>query len=212
MTFKTSELISNANGRGGFSRRAHFQIDVNLPGQLAAKYNAKDLTFSAVSTNIPRIGVDTTANRRTSTSPLEWFPHGFNFSDLSITFLSDGEGQVLSVFRDWIDIIFPTSGIGQTDNYKVAYKAEYAVAMTIRHYDPSGKVIVTYKFEEVWPESVGEVPLNWGSYDDIIVLPVEFKYKGYTQTKTPFSSTNTLAGGIQPDKRTGLPVTPIINY
>lgn len=210
MGFKLSDFVAKAAGNNGFSRRTHYSIDILLPQALAKKYDSKLISLMAISTNIPRVGLDTTTVRRGTTTNLETFPTGINFGDLSISFLSDGSGHVMNFMHDWMSIIIPTSGSNEGSNFKIAYKAEYVTKMFVKHYDPEGNVIAEYEFSEVYPESIGDIPMNWGAYDDIVIVPAEFKYTLMKPKAITLKSSTTPVGSDKPSLRTGLPVTPII--
>jgi hypothetical protein len=190
MSFNVSEFLKNAQGHGGFGRTAHFEIQLTLPSFLKnnTKYNglADHLTLSAVSANLPGVSIDAAVTRRGSTSFKESYPINVTYSDLSVSFLSDGEGLVLNLFKDWIDFIFPTADSESSHNARslvIPYRQEYATTITLKHFSPdaANKSIMKYTFHEIFPEKIGDVPFNWGAFNDIVTLPVDFKYTYYTQ-------------------------------
>lgn len=206
MAFNVSEFITQANGMNGIGRRTHFKMTFNLPTSLS-KYS-RMLPLVTVSSNVPRIAALTRQVRRATTSFEESFPYNVQFGDLSCSFLSDGNGQVLSLFNEWMNIIYPVSP-DDIDRFRVPYRNEYvAPTATLEHYDPQGNLILTYTFYNVYPESISDVSFSWAAYDDIIQLPVEFKYSYFTikQNTVPKSNSDVIAQ--QPAQRTALPVTP----
>jgi len=194
MAFNVSTFLQNAQKHGGFGRSAHFEIVLTLPEILQKKYKLLNdhLTLSAVSANLPGVSIDAAVTRRGSISFKESYPINVTYSDLSVGFLSDGDGIVLNLFKDWIDFIFPTADSESKYNARslvVPYRQEYATTMILKHFSPevdkngANKSIMTYTFHEAFPEKIGDVTFNWAAFNDIITLPVDFKYTYYTQTK-----------------------------
>ena len=178
-TFNIQDFTSKIKGKNGFSRTAHFQFTIVLPQFLKTKYNAEHLTLLAVSSNLPSNTLETTELRRTTISNKEPFPTNISFGDLSVTFLSDGQGKTISVFREWMEYIFPTN---DNTTFRVPYKADYSSVATIIHFDPEGGKIIEYKFEETFPKAVGSIPMNWGSFNDVVTLSIDFEYTMYSIT------------------------------
>jgi len=194
--FSATKFINNIRP----TRRVHFTVDIMLPPVIMEKYDANKLTLTAVSTNIPNIGIENTSVRRGTVSYKESFPTNITFGDLSITFYSDMEGQTLSIFKDWIDYIFPTS-VANDEIFSVPYKSDYAATMYIKHYDPEGRLVVEFKFDEVFPATIADIPFNWGAFNDVVTLSADFKYTTYSVKN--FDNTGT-AGSQQYQKDTGV--------
>jgi hypothetical protein len=182
--FSPTRFINNIRP----TRRVHFKVEITLPQFLMEKYDANKLTLTAVSTNIPTVSIKNTSVRRGTVSYEEAFPTNISFGDLSITFYSDMEGQTLTMFKDWVDYIFPTD-MNADGRFSVPYKADYAAQVDIRHYDAEGRVIILYNFEDVYPVNIADIPLNWGGFNDIVTLSADFKYSKYTVENRYDSST-----------------------
>lgn len=220
MTFSISDIKSYANGKGGggFGRSTHYSVTFSLPtgsNSAMAKYTSSltDLTFSASAVNIPSIGITTSVVKRGGSSYNEYFPTNTEFGPVNVTFLSDSEGTIMQFLRDWIDSIYETDDT-QSGAYQVAYSDDYKGGMQINHYDSTGNLIMLYEFFEIWPEQLSDVELSWASFDNIITLPVQFRYKKYTQTKNGTNSVsinyNGLTGAQQNALITGISQAPII--
>jgi hypothetical protein len=208
MAFNAREFLQNLGKRGGFTRSAHFEVVFTLPPHLASKYNVNDLKFSASTANIPQISLDVTPVRRGGTTYEEFFPVNVSYNPLSIIFLSDGKAQNLSMIKDWLDFIFSIDG-NDANSFRVGYRNDYiAPSVTLRHFDGQGKSVIEYTFFDVFPQSIGDVQLNWGSDDQIVTIPVSFRYRYYIQKN--LSSTIAKTGTPQPAKTTQLPVKPLV--
>ena len=199
MAFNIKDFTTQISGKNGISRRAHFQFEISLPAFLKTNYSADHLTLLAVSTNLPSVSLDTTQIRRSTVSYKETFPTNISFGDLSATFFSDGQGKTLTIFKDWLKYIFPTDFATNSNAFRLPYKSDYATTATIKHFDPEGRTIAKYKFEEIYPASISDIPMNWGAFDDLVTLSADFKYSTYS-----VESVSTINQPTQPDQ----PVTP----
>jgi hypothetical protein len=192
------------------ARATMFEVEFTLPPTLSrSMQDAEKLTFHASAANIPSMQIETMSRRRSTVTYQEWFPTNINFNDLTVSFLCDEDGQIIKLFRDWMDIIFPSSDSPGNGNFLVAYKSDYvAPVVTIRTFAASGEVSNEYLFRDVFPERLGDIPLNWGSENDMMSLQVEFKYRMYEQAKDILSKP--LQGNEQTDVRNRLAVKPTV--
>lgn len=195
MAFNISDFAKQLSGKNGISRRTHFQFEIGLPAFLKNNYNAEHLSLLAVSTNLPTITLDTTQIRRSTVSYNEAFPTNISFGDLSTTFFSDGQGKTLTIFKDWLKYIFPTDFTTNPSAFRLPYKSDYATIATINHFDPEGRTIAKYTFNEIYPASIQDIPMNWGAFDDLVTLSVDFKYSTYS-----VESVSTTGQPIQSDQ------------
>lgn len=203
--FNVSNFVSAMNTTlNGIGRRTNFRMSFTLPPSLS-QYSSL-LPIVTVSSNVPPIGTNSIPIRRGTTNYEENFPYNIVFGDLSCTFLSDGKGQVLKMLNDWITTIYPVEG---ADRFRVAYRSDYvAPVATLEHFDTQGNLIVTYEFRDVYPERVSDLSFSWGAFDDIVQIPVEFKYS-YYKIKRPETQPSTQTDAPQqPAQRTGYSVRP----
>lgn len=217
MAFSISEFISNVSSKNGFSRSSHYTLEIILPAFLRNKYKYDNITMSASMVTIPAVRLDVSPHRRGGTTYLEYFPTNVSYDTLPVSFLSDGEGEMLSLFREWIDEIFTAvgeSGTGQDkyngNGFRVAYRNDYvAPKAIIKHFDVQGNIIATYTFFDVFPETLQSINLNWAAKNEIVSVPVTFRYRTYTHHKEskPFSSS---LGPTQQAPRNNTEVNPKI--
>ena len=217
MPFNPKQFLSKIDAYNGISRPTHFEFSIVIPAFLAKNgYTSEHLTFTATSVNIPRVNLEDVSLRRTTVSYQETFPMNITFGDLSVTFLSDAKANNLSLFKEWLNYIFPTDANSESI-FRIPYKNDYAVTATVNHFDPAGNKIVEYNFEEVFPTSINDVRFNWGAYDDIVSISIDFKYTKYTvknlssasQTPTQVAPQTTPVDN-QPAQNNQLPQSPIL--
>ena len=214
MSFNPTNFKMELSNLNGVSRSAHFQVEISLPNVAWARnYDTKILKLTAISSNIPSMIVDTVNYRRGAVTNIEAFPVNVTYSDLSITFLSDGKGEVLRLFKAWLDSLF-ISREDDAERFRVAYRDDYlAKSLKIRHFDPTGKQIVEYTFIDAFPYHTGDISLNWGAFNDVVSINVNFKYRLFTHN----GAINALPVNIwdysqvapgQPDKSQSSSLTP----
>lgn len=191
MPFNAQEFVTKLSGKNGVSRRTHFQLEIVLPNFLKNRYDLDHLTIMAVSANIPSINLDTVQLRRSTVSIKETFPTNVSFGDLSVTFFSDGQGKTLTIFKDWLNYIFPINFSADNNAFRVPYKSDYSTVATITHFDPEGSPIVKYKFNELYPAGVQDIQMNWGAFEDIVTLSADFKYTTYSAESLYSASSKT---------------------
>lgn len=218
MAFNPNSFVSKFSQSNGFGRATHFEVEFTLPAFLKQKYfnNEPLLTMAASSVNIPGVTIKTTAIRRGGTTYEEYFPLNVSFADLNVNFFSDGKAELLQMFKDWTDGIYGIIG-GQDNSFQVSYRNEYvAPIVTIKHYDSEGNMIIIYTFYDVFPETIGNVDLSWGSIDNIVLIPVSFKYRVYTQQRPAQPAPRQQVRGgsysgvpLQSSQTTGIPVQPV---
>ena len=141
------------------------------------------------------------------------FPTNVSFGDLSTTIYSDGQGKTLTLFKDWLDYIFPVNFTNNNGAFRVPYKSTYATTATITHFNPEGEPIVRYKFEELYPVGIQDIPLNWGAFEDVVTLQADFKYSTYSaeSLSSIASKTSSFDPVIPtPTQNNRVPQTPII--
>jgi len=92
------------------------------------------------------------------------------FDNLSVTIIND-EGMVLrTAFEKWMADMNSHQG-----NKQILLTS--GASVTIQHYAKSGSALdKPWIFQEVFPVSLGEIGLDWGSNDTIEEYPVEFAY------------------------------------
>ena len=143
-------------------------------------------------------------------------PMQTQFSDITLTFICmankvSGAGDAAQVtpetgldvkrfFDSWMQSINPmsTEAFEQDGQYNFEYKSDYAVTISITHFDQFSKrpninteSMVSYKVAlvDAFPISMGALTMNWGD-DGILRLPVTFAYsRWYISDETGFGLT-----------------------
>jgi hypothetical protein len=139
-------------------------------------------------------------SRRYGTGVAEKMPFGVFFTDITLSFLADGNGEIMKMFHNWIKYIVnydsrrngPT-GFNEAEPYEVAYKDNYSATIEITVFNESADKIITYTLNEVYPLFLGEVGMSWADNDSIMKIPVTFTYRDW---QTDSMSTANLSKGV----------------
>lgn len=212
MAFKIKDFTTQLSKKNGISRRTHFEFQISLPAFLKNNYTADHLTLLAVSANLPSVSLDTTQIRRSTVSYKEAFPTNIAFSNLSVTFFSDGQGKTLTIFKDWLKYIFPIDFLADPNAFRLPYKSDYATTAIINHFDQEGRIIAKYKFEEVYPSSISDISMNWGAFDDLVTLSADFEYSSYSVESVSTTNQPTEPNELidnKPGQNNRKPVSPV---
>lgn len=192
--FDISRFRSQVVGSTGLLRNSLFLVSISFPNEFAKtqtqlmKLTPRRLMMFTESTSLPGLSLMTDDGiRRYGTGTTEKMPYDVVYTDLNISFLADGYGEILKMFHNWMKYIvnYDTSINGVTgvdgvaEPFEVGYKDQYAAAMEITVYNESADKIITYKINEVFPMFLGDISMGWGDTDSIMRIPITFSYRDW---------------------------------
>lgn len=148
------------------------------------------LTYFCDSAVLPGVVLNTASTKRSGIGPDEFYPIGVTYNEVPMTFMCDGAGQVMSFFHRWMQHIINinpqySDNTGQLNGaypFEIYYKDDYATTINIIHLNESGQQIVAYSLQEAFPVIVADNPVNWATTDEILRLPVNFKFRAWKST------------------------------
>lgn len=159
---------------------------VSVYGSGAASSSALDSrVFSsfAMATELPGLSLAVDENIRLGIGPIERFPHAAVFDDLTLTFLGDGKGYIMSRLQHWINNIveFKNPGAGpiSTSYHKVSYKDDYSSTIEIVVYNTTSDKIMVYRFYEAYPYRLSPVEMSWANQNDIMMIASRFHFTNW---------------------------------
>jgi len=115
-------------------------------------------------------------------------PGDMVFGDLSTTIINTEDFSVRSPLEQWMDKINSTS-----DNYGYADSSSGFGSVTLTQYDKEGKSLLTWTFEDCWPQTISEIALSYDTASDIEQFDVTWAYNYYTQAKGAVTTASSLA-------------------
>jgi hypothetical protein len=205
--FDVNAFRSNIIGDTGLLKTNLFLVSIQFSQEFAQtqtqlmKLTPRTLMMFTDQASMPGISIGAEdQNRRYGTGVAEKMPYGVFFTDITLNFLADGNGELLKMFHNWMKYIVnydsrrngPT-GFNEAEPYEVAYKDNYAASMEITVFNESADKIITYTINEVYPLFLGEISLSWADNDSIMKVPVTFTYRDW---QTDSMSTANLSAGV----------------
>ena len=162
--------------RGGGARANQFKVTLPFPGYASVGGETSDLAFLCSATALPgqtvgqvaipfRGRVLNIAGDRT-------------FEPWTITVLNDTDFKLYRAFERWMN------GINNmTDNEGIANPADYQVDGFVDQLDRNGTTLKSYTYRGLYPEVLANIPLSYGTNDQIETFDVTFRYQ-YFETDT----------------------------
>lgn len=152
---------------------------------------ASKLEFWCEAASVPGVALSTHQVIRYGYGAFEKKPFAPIFSDVNLTFISDGKSTNWDFFYSWIKMIHNfdlrrginvqgtstsiVNGI-RLDSFETAYKSDYFVDLNIICHDDTGNEINRVILRDAYPIYVGEIALNWADNNSFSKLPVTFTF------------------------------------
>lgn len=185
MAFSISEFSSQIN-KHGLAKNSLFLVRLIVPPALAGEVDntmGRELQFFCRSVTLPELSIQTFDTLPNGFGTPERRPTGMQFPQVPAVFMVDSNFSVMKFFHSWMQRIVnydTRQPFGQVNGrlpFEIAYKSEYAASMIIDVYSYEQEDIVyTYRMENVYPTSVGEVVEAWENAAEIMTLPITFTY------------------------------------
>ena len=145
---------------------------------------SKDLSLLCHQASLPGVSFGTSDIRRYGIGVTEKKPTFPIFTDLSLSFIGDGRGEVRNYFYNWMNNIVrftelaggAAPGAGAMAPFEVRYKEEYVVRLNIVMVDRYNRNIFVTEINEAYPISLGDQSLSWHDSDSLMTIPVTFTY------------------------------------
>lgn len=191
--FDVARFRSEIVGDTGLLRNNLFLVSIQFPQAFAQtqtqlmKLTPRTMMSFTESASLPGLSLMTDeSSRRYGTGPTEKMAYGATFTDMTLGFLADGNGEILKMFHNWMKYIVNydsskngVTGLNQAEPYEVGYKDEYAATMEITVFTESEDRVITYKLNEVYPIFLGDIAMSWSDNDSIMRIPVTFTYRDW---------------------------------
>lgn len=206
MSFNIAQFSSVFKNNHGGQPTTLFTVDIPMPIGLSAisavtggtfSSTVTNLKFYCTASNLPGMQFATAPVRRYGYGPVEEKPSVPIFAPIDLQFLADGKGAIWSFFYAWKNFIVNfdarrgmtgATGIqysgslaqssvrGGAMPYELAYKRDYVVDVTITLYSPTGESTMSIVLRDAFPKFLGDVSLNWGDFNNLARIPVQFAY------------------------------------
>ncbi len=163
--------------KGGGARANQFKVTLPFPGYSAVGGETSDLSFLCTATSIPgqTLGMTEVQFRGRT---LKMAGDSRTFGDWSLSVLNDTDFKIFKAFERWMN------GMNNmTDNEGLTNPLDYQVDGFIDHLDRDGNSIKQYTFRGVFPTTLGDIALDYGTSNAIESFDVTLSYQ-YFETDT----------------------------
>jgi hypothetical protein len=104
-------------------------------------------------------------------------PYSMNTTEIECSHIIDGSADLIKIFYDWANKVSSMNDKGR--KFAASYFEEYAVPMKIKIYREDGSIAKTMELFEVYPKSVNQTSMSWGTTDDFTRLSVSYFFTYY---------------------------------
>lgn len=159
----------------GGARPTQFEMVVNWPASVAAGRLAGSLSrFMVHVSSIP--------SSQLGNIEIPYFGRKIKvsgdrvFAPLNITVFNDENFAIRKAFEEWMDRM--QGHVTATSQYQGGnIDGGYTTSLQLTQLGRQGDTLRTYTFIGAFPVNLGEIPLDWGSTDQIESFTVEFQYQ-----------------------------------
>lgn len=133
-------------------------------------------------------GIQATTGQLTNVLPgsgIWYYPTGRMYNDIQLSFMCDANMTPIKKINDWMEYIFRSEDSNQSISLR--YPNTYQATMSVRKTEKSaltdgGKYSLQYEFDKIWPYSMDQIPLSYGS-SQLVKLTVNFYYRKWKLIK-----------------------------
>lgn len=202
MAFNINNYKQSVAQHGVF-RNNRFDVIVTTPtilqgssivtggGSTSVAEIARMMTFRAEQVKAPGISMDTKNSYRYGMGSYQKMPFSGRYTDINLTFLSDGYGIIWNYWYQWMNSIFNFAGndgatgsiiggFNTLPSYQLEYKDKYATKMSIVMYNVGGEQVQTINLYDAYPVTLNDINLNWSTKNDPIKITVGVTFKEFT--------------------------------
>lgn len=169
MAFNINQFSAAGLPLGG-ARPSLFQVIVDTPNgvpnvgaRIAFTCNASQIPSSDLSViSIPYFG------RQLKVAGTRTFPNW------TATILNDEDFQVRQAMETWSNLI--NRHQANLRSAALAASADYRTTATVTQYSKVGVPVRTYRFVNIFPQTIGTIDLSWDNADAVESFTVDFAY------------------------------------
>jgi hypothetical protein len=180
LAFNINEFLANIN-RYGIVKPSNFTITVSKkipePGE-------QPMVFRMMATDLP--ARDMLTSERRIYGPTERFGIDLVPGQIQIAIILSENFSEKDYFDRWMDLMIgkyrraDTPAGKDTNRFEIGYYDDYVGSAQITIFSDTGMAIHQVNLVDVFPKTIGQVQLSWTNGAEILILPVQFFYRYYT--------------------------------
>jgi len=176
MAFSIQDMKDTIN-TDGYLHAANYEVIVIPP---AAVGGGELLRIRAESVSLPGVSFASVDGYKAyGTGKTYSVPHTFTPAAVAVNHLIDNSGEVLKILNDWSNKIVDFRGAGD-GRYTASYFSTYVVDADIVLYGSDQQIVKTIKLYDMYPSTVDQVQMSWGSSDELAKVSVQYQFVDYT--------------------------------
>jgi hypothetical protein len=198
MAYSVTDILGSINKNGWLSS-SKFIVRFSPPAILSNSGNITEiLSIRAEDCRLPGVTYMATDVNRYGLGPMQKMPYNVQFTDTSISFISDKNGTLYKYFYTWMNSIVDFSGTNNVyGKYETEYKDNYSTTISIDIYDNSGSKIQTVTFRDAFPISFNEIPLSWNQSSQLLKMVVNFSFRDWLIEDVPLNAPTPQSPAVQ---------------
>ena len=106
-------------------------------------------------------------------------PGDIVYGDLSTTILNTEDYSIRNAIEKWMDVIN-----SHADNEGFSDSTSWVTMADLTQYAKDGNSLMIYRFHDLWPTTLAELPLSYDTASDIEQFDVTWAYNYYTTSFT----------------------------
>lgn len=161
--------------------KAKSRTSLMSSAQNASKVSTETLSFFCSRAEIPGITLGTETHQIQTPGPLQEFVStALPTSETQLSFLGDGNGNILNFFSMWMNSIAGWNEKDKTNYFRLSYRDDYLCEITILVFNQTSDIIMKYKLYDAFPVQIQNIQLDWAQQDTIMEIPIAFFFKTWS--------------------------------
>lgn len=119
------------------------------------------------------------------------YPYENSTSDMNLEVISSGNLWEREFFSTWQNYIIDYGTSDKNPTFDVAYYDDFVAIAELDIFNEDGDLVMTYKFEGVYPKTLTLVDVDWTSKDSVMYFSLELSYSYWSilYSKSSISTT-----------------------
>ena len=187
MPFNIETFKAEQNSKNGLMRNNKFRVMITPPpGLVDSSETLRSHEYWCSSVNLPGYQFMTHDYRRYTYGSNQARPFAPNFEPAQLTIQSDGDGENLKFWHDWMSFIMPHdtfNGFNEDNAYMLEYRENYVTDVNIDYYGEDGFKINTVVLKEAFPVNINSIPMTWSEQNGFVSFAVFLDFVDWYYTK-----------------------------
>lgn len=165
MPFDVGEFLGVVGKVNGLTSPAHFEV----------MFGSSNMRYLCTAATLPGRSIETDTIHRAPEIP-RVRPVLTSYPPVSLTFMLDGNGEVLSTLQSKLDAVIPSS------SFEVNFPSSYQEQIDITQYNYDGSEVLKMTLYDAYVASLSDVALDWSGGNQIQTVTATVSYFKWVST------------------------------